>query len=213
MEPTVSSKITNFMAWLISTVFSPLLIPTYAIAIALWESILAIVPLTTKLHVLVTVFLITAVLPAAFIFLLLRLKKVSDMSLSNPRERPIPFIISLLCYCGLIYALYLYHSPAWLIMFGVGGIAALIISMIVNFRWKISAHGAAVGGLVAFIYLLIFKQLTFNNLIPMLYAAVLVAGLVGMSRVIRERHTTMQVLAGILNGAVCVSVAMWLSLL
>lgn len=212
MEPTVSSRITNFMAWLISTVFSPLLIPTYAIAIALWESILAIVPLTTKLHVLVTVFLITAVLPAAFIFLLLRLKKVSDMSLSNPRERPIPFIISLLCYCGLIYALYLYHSPAWLIMFGVGGIAALIISMIVNFRWKISAHGAAVGGLVAFIYLLIFKQLTFNNLIPMLYAAVLIAGLVGMSRVIRERHTTMQVLAGILNGAVCVSVAMWLSL-
>ena len=212
MESTVSSKITNFAAWLVSTVFSPLLIPTYAIAIALWESILAIVPLATKIHVLVTVFLITAVLPAAFIFLLLRLKKVSDMSLSNPRERPIPFIISLLCYCGLIYALYLYHSPAWLIMFGVGGIAALIISMIVNFRWKISAHGAAVGGLVAFIYLLIFKQLTFSNLIPMLYAAVLIAGLVGMSRVIRERHTTMQVLAGILNGAVCVSVAMWLSL-
>lgn len=211
MEKNISSKITNFGAWLISTLFSPLLVPTYAIAIALWESILAIVPLSTKIHVLLTVFLTTAVLPAAFIYLLLRLKKVSDMSLSNPRERLIPFLVNLLCYCGLSYALYLYHSPAWLIMFSIGGTAALIVTMLVNFKWKISAHGAAMGGLVAFIYMLIFRQLAFHNLTSMLYLAVLMTGLVGMSRVIRERHTMMQVLAGTLNGAVCVGLAMWLA--
>ena len=85
MTATVTDKITNWAAWLISTLLSPLLVPSYAIAIALWNSILAIVPLSTKIHVLITVLLITGVLPAAFIFLLLRLKKVSDMSLSNPR--------------------------------------------------------------------------------------------------------------------------------
>lgn len=208
---SISSKITNFGAWLISTVFSPLLVPTYAIAIALWESILAIVPLSTKIHVLLTVFLTTAILPASFIYLLLRMKKVSDMSLSNPRERVIPFIINLLCYGGLTYALYLYHSPAWLIMFSVGGMAALVVTMIINFRWKISAHGAAMGGLISFIYILISKQLTFHNLTLMLYATIFITGLVGMSRVIRERHTVMQVLAGILNGMLCVGVAIWLS--
>ncbi len=208
----ISSKLTNLGAWLISTVFSPLLVPTYAIAIALWESILTIVPLSTKIHVLLTVCLTTAILPAAFIYLLLRLKKVSDMSLSNPRERLIPFLINILCYCGLTYALYLYHSPSWLIMFSVGGLAALIITMIINFKWKISAHGAAMGGMVAFIYFLIFKQLTFHNLTAMLYAAIFITGLVGMSRVIRERHTMMQVLAGIINGAMCVGLCMWLSI-
>ncbi|MDE7153319.1 MAG: phosphatase PAP2 family protein [Muribaculaceae bacterium] len=211
MEKNITTKITDFAAWLISTVMSPLLVPTYAIIIALWESILAIVPLSTKIHVLLTVFLITSVLPAAFIFLLLRLKKVSDMSLSNKRERLLPFIVGLLCYIGLTYALYLYHSPGWLIMFSVGGAAALIASMLINLRWKISAHGAAMGGLVAFIYMLIFKQLTFHNLTTLLYIAIVLTGLVGMSRVMRERHTPMQVLAGILNGALCVALAMWLS--
>lgn len=211
MTATVTDKITNWAAWLISTLLSPLLVPSYAIAIALWNSILAIVPLSTKIHVLITVLLITGVLPAAFIFLLLRLKKVSDMSLSNPRERLIPFIINLLCYAGLVYALYLYHSPSWLIMFGVGGIVALIVTMIVNLRWKISAHGAAMGGLVAFIYMLILKQLTFLNLTSTLYLAVFLTGLVGMSRIIRERHTLMQVLAGIANGAIAVGVCVWLS--
>lgn len=211
MEKNITTKITGVAAWLISTVMSPLLVPTYSIAIALWGSILTIVPLATKVHVLLTVFLITCVLPAAFIFLMMKLKKVSDMSLSNKRERLLPFLVGLLCYFGLTYALYLYHSPGWLIMFSVGGSAALIISMLVNFRWKISAHGAAMGGLVTFIYMLIFKQLTFNNLTTLLYIAIVLTGLVGMSRVIRERHTPMQVLAGILNGALCVTAAMWLS--
>lgn len=212
MEKNRIDKITNIVAWGISTIFSPLLIPTYAICIALWETILTIVPLSTKIHVMATVFIITCVLPASFIYLLLRLKKVSDMSLSNPRERAIPFIVSILCYCGLIYAFYLYHSPAWLIMFCVGAVIALITTMVINFRWKISAHGAAAGGFLAFLYMLILNQLTFNNLTPLLYTAIFLTGLVGMSRVIRERHTVMQVLAGILNGALCVGLSMWLSL-
>ncbi|MGN1173089.1 MAG: phosphatase PAP2 family protein, partial [Muribaculaceae bacterium] len=60
------------------------------------------------------------------------------------------------------------------------------------------------GGFTAFVYLLYHSQLLIFGGMTMLYAAVIITGLVGTSRVALGLHTPMQVIAGVANGAVCI---------
>lgn len=87
-----------------------------------------------------------------------------------------------------------------------GATLATIISGVVNRWWKISAHMAAMGGLVA----MMFRILDIGMAAPgghfMLFTILIViaAGAVGTARIYLDRHTLLQVLAGTANGFLCV---------
>lgn len=195
-------------ARIISAVFNPLLIPTYAMAIVLNTTILFIVSTGAKFGVTGMTFLITAVIPTLAIFVLYKMKIVSDSGLNERKERLIPYLIAAACYVGEGFYLNSIHAPMWLIMFMAGAAAATLICAVVSLWWKISAHATSVAGLATFIFYLIYFQLNIFNLNMLLYAAILIAGLVDTTRLILNRHTPAQLLAGTLNGVVCVSLAM-----
>lgn len=192
------------LARIISTVFSPFLVPTYAILMALWLSILFVVPDSTKLTVAGVTFLLTAVLPMLLIVALYRVKAVNSIGLAERAERLVPYLCAVVCYSFLAVYLNSVHSPIWLTMFAVGGGLAVLVTLVINRWWKISAHAAAMGGFTAFIYLLYHSQLLIFGGMPMLYAAVIITGLVGTSRVALGLHTPMQIIAGAANGAACI---------
>ena len=81
--------------------------------------------------------------------------------------------------------------------------------MVVNFKWKISGHGAAIGGMLAFLVFLAYNGLNAWPMDGWIFGAILATGITGTSRLILERHTLLQVAAGTVNGAVCV----WLALM
>lgn len=192
------------LAQFISFVFSPLLIPTYGVWLALWTTVLVLIPVNLRWGVTAVVFILTCLLPLAAIFVLLKLKLVTDPGLNKQNERFIPYLITSLCYAGCALYLYFVHAPLWMSMFMVGGLLASIVSLVVNHWWKISAHMAAVGGLAA----LMFRIMTDHYGLPfdiwVLIGVVMVVGLVGTSRLLLERHTLGQVAAGTLNGFLCV---------
>lgn len=179
--------------------------------IVLTTSILFVVSTNSKLSVIGMTFAITCLMPLLAIFLLYKLRIVSDSGLNNQKERLIPYSITTVCYLALAYYLSAIHSPAWLWAFVVGAAAATVVSAVVNLWWKISAHAAAMGGLVAMTFLLMYFKLNVVNLNLLFFAIVLAAGLVCTSRLILERHTLWQLLAGTLNGIICVAVAMLLA--
>lgn len=194
-----------------SIIFSPLLVPTYAMALTLFFSILFIVPTASKLGVIAMTFCITCLVPLVAILCLYKLKLISDPGLNNRQERFVPYTITLFSYAGLAFYLFRIHSPAWLVAFPFGAVAAVVISIIVSLKWKISAHGAAIGGLVGLIFGLIYYNLSVTPLMQtILYVSILVAGAVGTSRVYLQRHTVSQVIAGMANGFICVISAIYL---
>lgn len=163
-----------------------------------------VLPLSVMIGVSLAVFLITCLLPAGSILLLTKLKVITDTGLNLRNERPIPYAITILCYSACAFYLYRMHSPEWLYMFMVGGAIAAVISLVINFRWKISAHGAALGGLVAMMFRILAIGVGLPSAFTLTVAAILVTGFVGTSRVYLERHTLAQVLCGIANGFICV---------
>lgn len=197
---------------IISAIFSPILMPTYAVALGIKLTYLYTLPTLTVLSVVGWTLLFTAIVPVAGIFVMMKLGIVTDSGLNKQGERMWPYILTAACYAGCCFFLRHLHAPAWLYMFLVGGAVAGLVNMAVNFKWKISGHGAGTGGMLAFLVFLAYHGLNAWPIDGWIYAAIFVAGATGTSRLMLDRHTLMQVAAGIANGAICVWGALMLSM-
>ena len=189
----------------LANIFSPLLTPSYGVFLALWVSVICYLPLGARLTVLLVIFGITCVFPMIFIGVLHNLKIIGDLHLIDRKERFFPYIATVACYVGATFYLNHVHSPMWLVGFMAGGALTCVVSLIVNFWWKISAHAAGVGGLVALLFFIHTEGLEAFNLFWLLCISIIVSGIVGTIRIYQERHTFMQVLLGFINGYFCVS--------
>ena len=74
-------KFINGVASALSIIFSPLLMATYGVALAMVLSFLCFIPTATKLTVILETFLATTAIPVIGIFILSRLKVISDPKL------------------------------------------------------------------------------------------------------------------------------------
>ena len=177
----------NKLATLLSTVFHPLLMPTYGIAIALYTSYMRI--FGDRL---------------LGIYILYKLGHISDFRLHERTERTIPYLINFACYVACYLYLYRFGIPSWIIAFIAGAIVALIISLFINRYWKISAHMVAAGSMVTLVFLMSFYSLMLTPyILPLQIASVLLAGAIGSSRILLKRHTLGQVGAGFALGILC----------
>lgn len=184
------------MSW----IFSPVIVPTYAIIMVFYFSMLSYAPTSSKISIIAIVFAFTAFIPALAVWVLTRYGDVSDMALSRRTDRLIPYIVegASLMACG--YYLTTTGLPDWVGFFFIGAAVATGINLVINFRWKISAHGAGMGGFIAMILVMNRYGLPQYNLWGWCLAAVVIAGVLGMSRVWLGRHTPLQTVAGEIVG-------------
>ncbi|WP_290158899.1 phosphatase PAP2 family protein [uncultured Duncaniella sp.] len=189
---------------ILSAVFSPLLVPTYGMVLAAFLTILRMLPSNLLWTAIGITFVITCLVPVSAIVALYRSGVIKDPALNNRTERFIPYGVVVLCYLGCGFFFYKASAPFWLPMFVAGGALATVISTVVNCWWKISAHAAAMGGLVALVFRIVASHYALFNMNVWLSGVIIVAGLVMTARVYLSRHTLWQVLAGCANGFLCV---------
>ncbi len=190
---------------IISAVFSPLMVPVYGLAIALHYSVLQVIPLRYKLTSLAVVFVLTGLLPFMLITGMKSVGMVGSVDLTDRRERTIPFSITLVLYAITAGYFFFARAPWWLTAFMLGGLLALVIAMIVNSRWKISAHATGAGALTAMTLLLAMRSPDPAAMLPVITAVLLAAGLTATARFILRRHTAGQVYAGFAVGLLSVA--------
>ena len=188
----------------VSTVFSPLLVTTYGVILAMSLTFLAVLPATTRLLTVGMLFFMSAVIPAVSIMVMKRLGMVSDHSLSERSERTPAYLISAVCYIAAAIYLMKVHSPDWLWLFVAGGLLSLVINVVITRWWKISAHMTAMGGLVALLFRFQLSYIAIYDMQWWIIGAIVLTGIVGSARIYRERHDLWQVLAGTACGFVCV---------
>lgn len=188
----------------LSWIFVPLLTPVYAIILIFTVSSLAITtPHLARFTVSSVIFGFNCILPMLLIYLLKRLGLVSDIALNRRRERALPYLVVIMCYTLSGHYLYSHGAPSWVTMFYAGGALTAVINLTVNFRWKISAHAAAMGG-VFYVLVRIANATDTDAAVACLIAWALLTGLLGGARIWLRRHTLLQVLAGFANGYLCV---------
>lgn len=177
----------------------------YGVFLTLWVSFLCMLPVGVRWVIVIVVLGITCILPVIAITVMHNFKVITDTTLEKRTERTIPYVVGIVCTLGAAFYLHHTHSPMWFVMFPVGAALTTGVLMLVNLKWKISAHLAGVGGVTALLYQIHAQALEAFDLLWLICFTILAAGALGTSRILLGKHTLAQVLAGYAVGYVCVA--------
>jgi len=192
------------IAQVISVIFYPLFVPTYAFAILLTMPAYfsAVMPTSAKWVVLGLVFFTTCFLPTLFFIVMIKSGIVSTTYLSKKEDRTLPYIVSIIFFYLTYYVLKRLQISAVYYYFVIGATMLNILVMGINFIWKISSHMASVGALAGMIVgLSYFLGTSYFGLIAV---TIMVSGLTGFARLKLQVHTPAQIYAGFVLGFVTI---------
>jgi len=184
---------------IISLVFQPLLMPTYAILLLMNMDIFSPMPLFWRWIAIIGTLIFTGILPALPIWLMMKRGEVHDLFISKKEERTMPYLFSFLAY--VFWSMFMWRTmqfPMFIVAMGMGSAASVFIILFINLKWKISAHAAGIGGLTGSIFGVCYR--TAINPVWLFVLILTFSALVALSRIELKAHTPGQVLAGFVIG-------------
>lgn len=194
----------------ISYVFHPLIMPTLGIWLILntnsYISYSTSEP--TKWFTTLVVFMSTFMLPALVAAYLLFNGLISSMNMPTSEERRLPFLLTAIIYYITYYIIKQlpiivtdFSLPLVINPIILGATFSVLLALIINFKWKVSVHMIGIGGLVG---TLLGVSLKYSiDLKTIICAAILIAGLIGFSRLKLNAHRLSQVYVGFFIGMLC----------
>jgi len=133
---------------------------------------------------------------------LLALKPKFDISLSKVSDRLMVLLFtSAFYYLGFVLLDRIKAYPVFKLVM-IASVLVIIALLLISFKWKISSHMAALGGITGAVLALAFR--TGINPVFSVLVLVLAAGLTGTSRLIVQKNSLAQVVAGYFLGLIIV---------
>ncbi|MBT8303168.1 MAG: hypothetical protein KJP09_01765 [Bacteroidia bacterium] len=184
----------------ISYIFHPLLMPLLGV-IFYFSKTPRYLPLPIIKAKLISIFILTIVLPVLLFYLLKSLKKVGSIYLVSTKERIIPLVLNSIIIILVLQRILPQNEIIELYYFFVGillsTIACLILAIL---KFKASIHMIAVGGIfMFFIALSIHFSININGTIAMLF---ILTGAIATSRLYLKAHDNIELVIGFFIGLV-----------
>ncbi len=181
-------------AKIISIVFHPVLIPTLGFLLLFNSGFyFSMLNWDAKRIVLLVVLFSTCILPLISVAIL-ALNPKFDISMEKSQDRVIPLLSSaIFYYIGFVLLGRMEAFPVFK-LFLVASVFVIIALLLISFKWKISNHMAAVGGITGTIFALSFRS-GINPIWSILFVTI-ISGVIGTARLILNKHKLNQILAG-----------------
>ena len=183
-----------------SLVFTPFYLPTVGLLALFSLSYLSLLPFGYKLQVMGIVYFFTILLPTLLIHIYRRHQRWTLIDIGRRERRMVPYVLSILCYFTCVYIMKQIHIPHFMSSIVIAALGIQIVCAVINAWWKISTHTAAIGGVVGAIF--VFAAVFGFNPIPWLCITILLAGLLGTSRMVLRQHSLAEVVVGFIVGVV-----------
>ena len=155
--PVAEKDFEKNLATIFSYLFHPLLMPTYGFTFIFFSTnyISDVTPLNLKVVILSVTFIFTFLLPSVNAFILLKMGRIKSLEMETSAERVIPFSTTAIYYFALFYLFHHANFPDFykvtvidfLNILNLGAAISILLTLIINFKWKISAHLIGIGGL------------------------------------------------------------------
>lgn len=193
-------------AKLISYVFQPLLMPTLVFYTLLFH-LENTSNLTEKGRwtVVGLIFFTTCLIPMITVIMFRLTKVIADLQMTNRKDRFIPFIFVTIFY---IVVAFLVVGQDWMnsvmsLVF-ITLTIVVVVTNLITFVWKISAHAAGVAGWLGFTIAFVHQYASTNTLFIPVLCALITCGLVFWARLFLNAHKPSELWAGALLGfSVC----------
>ncbi len=157
-------------------------------------------PIDSKWRISIIVFIFSFVFPVLNMFILYKLKRLPSITLSNQKDRTFPYIMTSVFYFGLFYLLRDINIWAPLKVFILGGGLGILLTALVNLKFKISAHMVGVGGLLGL--LMSLSCLIKFDMTLFYIVVILFAGFIATSRLYLNEHKPYQIYSGFFLGLI-----------
>jgi hypothetical protein len=192
----------NPVATVVSYVLHPLLVPTYIIIFLLnMDAFLAfMIPFSVRLWIISMFFTVTFAMPAMMIWMMHRRGIIISMQMEMRSERFYPLLLTTIFWTIGYILLSRTGLPVIYYRYLLGGIAALIVAIIVNHFWKISLHMLGMGGLTG--VFLGFSLRMGVDILLLISILIILSGLVGYARLKVNSHNPPQVYVGYIVGVI-----------
>jgi membrane-associated phospholipid phosphatase len=195
----------KFAAKTISAIFHPLLFPTYGLLLLLSTNPNRFGTFGDKLQVvwLIIIFSLTFLFPLVWMLMMKRLEMINSLKLDTTQERIVPFIATATFY---LWTTWMFKSNVHLkiptdkliFLMMLGSCFTIFLALVVNIGMRISLHAMAAGNLLGLLLPLI--RISTFDLRFLFVGFILIAGLIGVARLVLNKHTPQEVYAGYLVG-------------
>lgn len=194
-----------FAAKTLSVIFTPFYLPLVGLAVLLTFTYLSLLPWAYKLFLVATFWVFTVALPSLLIRLYRRYQGWSLFQMASKERRVIPYVISIVSYLLCYYIMAAAHVPHFMGSILMAALVIQVVCAIVNLFVKVSTHMAAIGGVAG--ALMAFAAIFGFNPVWWLCVVLVLAGLVGTSRMILRQHSLHEITLGFLVGTGCAFVS------
>ena len=187
-------------ARILSMVFTPFYLSLVGLIALFTLSYLSLMPWVYKLTVLALVYFFTILVPTLLIHFYRNYHGWTLIELGHKERRAVPYLLSILSYFACYYVMHQFNIPHFMSNILMAALMIQVLCAIINVWWKISTHTAAIGGVTG--ALLAFAAIFGFNPLGWLCFVIILAGMVGSSRMILRQHSLRQVCYGFLLGLV-----------
>ena len=187
-------------ARVLSMVFTPFYLSLVGLIALFTFSYLSLMPWAYKLTVLALVYMFTILVPTLLIHFYRNYHGWTLIELGKKERRVVPYLFSIVSYFVCYYVMHRFNIPHFMSNILMAALVIQILCAIINVWWKISTHTAAIGGVAG--ALQAFAVIFGFNPIGWLCFVLILAGMVGSSRMILRQHSLRQVCYGFLLGLV-----------
>jgi hypothetical protein len=189
----------------LSVVFHPIFVPLYALFIIFHSDTYlayhASPDARTMLYAIV--FILTIAMPGLSTFILVRNKMISDITMPLKSDRTVPYLVTAFYYILLYYLLRkIPNVPHPLLSMVFGAILTLLLSTLINFKIRISAHTAGICGIVG-IYAALSGTAVLLADTLVICGLIVLAGLIASARLTLNAHKATEVYLGAAIGFFC----------
>jgi hypothetical protein len=210
----------------ISVIAHPLLMLTYMLLLLLMVNpylfgVNSIGDLESR-KLILSVFFTSFLLPAVAIFIMRKLDLISSLDMRDKKDRIGPFIVTGIFYLWVFQNVLRNNDmPTAFLIAVLGTTMGLFLCFLINLFFKISLHATGVGGYIGMVLITmwLYSYGTFEMWLPfmgacnisinlVLIVSLLVAGLIGTSRLGLRAHTSRELYAGFVLGILCQYVAL-----
>lgn len=186
----------------ISIIFHPLLLPVYAIIFIFSQhQSIYFISFEAKKSIVIIFFILTFVAPVLSILLMKNFKMISSIYLHERKDRFLPYsiVISYYLICYLVFQKVPVKFPFYINDILLIASISTLITFIFNFKTKLSAHAVSVGSFIT--YAIFFIKIQYQQTFYYAILFLLIAGLIGFSRLFLNRHNPQQVYSGFIVGS------------
>ena len=188
-------------ARVVSMVFTPFYLPLLGLVALFSLSYLRQYEPGYKFFVLAVVYFFTILLPTLLIHAYRRYQGWTLIELGSRERRIVPYVLSILCYFTCLYVMECMHIPYFMRSIVTSALLIQVVCALINVWWKISTHMAAISGVAGALY--VFSEVFRFNPVWWFSLVIIIAGILGSSRMILRQHTLPQVVAGFTVGVAC----------